>query len=168
MTKKPTSPHKSKPTYLKASDFILIPLGILTGYCLYFFLAHISVIPRTIADPLSIPFSLPLLALIIAIFGAIYTYKELKRNEVSKYARGVAYLFSALTVWAALILIINISADASGAECTGIMGGKIPCSTSNLFHLALWYLNPLSLIAWGILSITASIGLLKEPKHKTN
>jgi hypothetical protein len=152
---------------LRSSDWVTIPLGILTLYSWHFVFVNpidfrMGLFSVWYHNILLHP-SVAMLA--IAVFGSLYIYRDLKRGDVGKYARVIAYLFACIVI---LYALIQLSVATSGPTtlCSGFFGVPTRCAEVTQLQFYIYVQNPFSLFLWGVLSTIGSVVLIRKIRHE--
>jgi hypothetical protein len=153
---------------LRRSDWAILPLGFLTLYSWY----------RVFADPIDFRLGLfgmwhhnillhPSLAMLaIAVFGSLYIYRDLRRKDVGRYARGIAYLLACLVIFYILVQLLAAIPNGPTSLCSGFLGIRTRCAEVTQLQFYIYLQNPFSLFLWGVLSTIGSIVLLLKIRHE--
>lgn len=160
-----TSKYKFK---LRPSDWPLAPLAVLTAYAWHQVLTshivfHIDILTtwrhNIIFHPVVAMFA-------IAIFGSLYIYRDIRRKDVGKYSRRIAYLFAALVLYYFVVQLNAAMSSGASSTCTGLMGNKTTCAEVGQLYAYIYLLNPFSLLVGGVLSTVGSILLLIKTRRE--
>lgn len=153
-------------------DLVLIPLTCLTLFCWYWVLANFGALTQYFIRPenlMYLMYSHWAIFFVVAVLGTVYVYKRLiAQIRIPVYPCLVAYLFSFLATWLGFVSLAAYAAKINDAakNCTGFFGVASRCADNDLLFVSILLLNPFSLAAWGLLSVSGVVVLLLKRRTK--
>lgn len=143
---------------LTPGDWVLIPLLGVVLFSLYFASAYHLF--ESLFAGLTL-YSLPLLAIpLTGIFSLAYLVFQLRRWQIPRLSRIVAFIFSATFILGLIIAAFTLVPDSMQRSCTGFFGAQTPCSDIYALTFFVLVFHPVMLVIWGIIAAYGLIPLV--------